>query len=197
VLLSCAAAGACARGGRPTLTLAGSTSVQPFAEKWVEAYGARHPEVAIEVQGGGSTTGARAALTGAVEIGMSSRPFTSEEIGRVVGAPVARDAIALVVHPANSVRDLGAVRQMVANDPGAVGYLSLGLADGSVKPLSLAGVVPSEASVDVGRYPLVRPLLFVVLPGATTTAARAFIDWITGPEGRALTRREGLSPPEV
>jgi phosphate transport system substrate-binding protein len=258
VLLSCAAAGACARGRRPGLTLAGSTSVQPFAEKWVEAYRARRPEVAIEVQGGGSTAGVQAALTGAAEIGMSSRPLASGEVGRVVGIPVARDAIVFVVHPANSVRDLtleqaraiysgeirswrslggpdraidvitreegsgtrgafealvmssrriasfalvqdstGAVRQMVASDPGALGYISLGLADASVKPLRLAGVVPSEANVDAGRYPLVRPFLFVVLPGVRTGAARAFMDWVTGPEGRALTRREGLLPPEA
>jgi phosphate transport system substrate-binding protein len=256
LLLACAAAGGCGRTTKQGLTLAGSTSVQPFAEKWAEAYRARHPKVNIEVQGGGSTAGVQAALTGAAEIGMSSRPLTGEEVSRMAAVPVARDAIAIVVHPRSPVGDLtleqvraiyageirswrtvggadrtidvitreegsgtrgafealvmggrrigsfalvqdsaGAVRQMVASDPAAVGYLSLGLVDDSVKSLRLAGVLPSEANIDAGRYSLVRPFLFVVLPGATTGPARDFIDWVTGPEGRALTRREGLLPP--
>jgi phosphate transport system substrate-binding protein len=88
----------------------------------------------------------------------------------------------------------GAVRQMVAADPAAIGYVSLGLVDASVKALSLAGVGPSEQAIEAGVYPLVRPFLFLVA-GEPRGDARAFIDWITGPEGSALTRREGLIPP--
>jgi phosphate transport system substrate-binding protein len=90
----------------------------------------------------------------------------------------------------------GAVRQMVASDPAAIGYVSLGLVDYSVKALKLEGVAPGEATIDAGLYPLVRPFLFVVLP-ETGGIARDFIDWITGPEGRDLTRREGLLPPRA
>ena len=83
---------------------------------------------------------------------------------------------------------------MVATDPAAVGYVSLGLVDASVRAVTLDGVAASEATIDAGRYPLVRPFLFVVTRGGRADA-RAFIDWITGPEGRELTRREGLLPP--
>jgi phosphate transport system substrate-binding protein len=58
----------------------------------------------------------------------------------------------------------------------------------------LQGVDATEANIDAGKYPLVRPFLFVV-PHPPLAEAQAFIDWVRGPEGRALTRREGLLPP--
>jgi len=248
-------AAACTGGTTRGLTLAGSTSVQPFAERWAEAYRARHPGAPIQIQGGGSTAGIQAALSGAADIGMSSRVLTDDEATRAASIVVARDGLAIVVHPTNPITDLtladvravyaaqtrtwdalgapraaitvitreegsgtrasfeelvmsggriaaralvqdstGAVRQMVAADPAAIGYLSLGLVDQSVKALSLAGVAPGEPAIDAGTYPLVRPFLFIVA-GEPRSEARAFIDWIMGPEGRALTRQDGLIPP--
>lgn len=90
----------------------------------------------------------------------------------------------------------GAVRQMVGSDPAAIGYISIGLVDASVKALRLNGVVGSEASIDAGEYPLVRPFLFV-LPRVRDPRAVEFLAWVTGPEGHALLRQEGLLPPTV
>jgi phosphate transport system substrate-binding protein len=83
---------------------------------------------------------------------------------------------------------------MVASDPAAIGYVSTGFVDGSVKALKLQGAEATESEIDRGRYPLVRPFLFVT-PAAPSATARDFIAWITGPAGRELTRREGLLPP--
>jgi phosphate transport system substrate-binding protein len=256
-LLVLAGGTACSRGAARGLTLAGSTSVQPFAEKWTDAYRARLPGPPIQVQGGGSTTGVQAALSGAAQIGMSSRALTAAEAARATPIMVARDGLAVVVHPENPIRALtlaevrsiyagdrrswqalggaaaqitvitredgsgtraafeelvmggrqiaaralvqdssGSVRQMVAADPAAIGYISLGLVDQTVRAVTLDGVAASEAAIDAGRYPLVRPFLFVIV-GDGRADARAFIDWVTGPEGRALTRREGLLPPRA
>ena len=245
----------CSRASKKGLTLAGSTSVQPFAEKWADAYQAQQPGVPIHVQGGGSTAGVQAAISGAAQIGMSSRPLTPDEASQVTSIRVARDGIAIVIHPTMPVSDLeldqvraiyageiknwrlaggrdspitvitreegsgtraafealvmggqhiaasalvqdstGAVRQMVASDPAAIGYVSIGLVDASIKALRLHGVEATEANIDLGKYPLVRPFLFVIAT-EPRGAAKDFIDWITGPEGRALTRREGLLPP--
>jgi phosphate transport system substrate-binding protein len=247
----------CNPRARRGLTLSGSTSLQPFAEKWADAYRARRPDLSISVQGGGSTAGIQAALSGAAEIGLSSRSLTPQEAREVVAIAVARDGIALVVHPKNPVSDLdldqvraiyagrirnwrqvggrnaaitvisredgsgtraafdtlalastpiaastlvqdstGSVRQMVASDAAAVGYISIGLIDTSVKALKVRGVEASEANIDAGAYPLVRPFLFI-FPAPPQGPARDFIDWILGPEGRELTRREGLLPPEL
>ncbi|MHB0878301.1 MAG: phosphate ABC transporter substrate-binding protein [Anaerolineae bacterium] len=90
------------------LVVAGSTSVQPFAELLAEQYARQHPgEPPINVQGGGSTAGIEAVQTSAADIGMSSRDLKDAE--RAVGLleqPIAYDAIAIVVHPSNPVRAL-------------------------------------------------------------------------------------------
>lgn len=245
----------CARAPRAQLTLAGSTSLQPLTERWADAYRARRPGVIISVQGGGSTAGVRAALSGAAQVGLSSRALTPAESRRLREVAVARDGIALVVHPQNPVRDLtlrqlralyagevrdwsslggrkasitaitreegsgtraafgalvmasqpissaalvqdsaGAVRQMVAGDPAGIGYISIGLVDSTVRAVRLDGVAASEASIDAGTYPLVRPFLFV-LPLSRDANADAFVAWVSGPEAQALLRLEGLLPP--
>lgn len=51
----------------------------------------------------------------------------------------------------------GAVVTAVADDPNAIGYISLGSLDDSVKALSVEGVVPSEATVQDGTYKIARP----------------------------------------
>lgn len=108
VLLSVFASG-CGRGqaqgAGPTITLAGSTSVQPFAESLAEEYMHKHPENSINVQGGGSSSGVRSAQSGAAEIGMLSRELKGEEksLKEIV---IAYDAIAVVVHPTNPLQEL-------------------------------------------------------------------------------------------
>ena len=88
-----------------TLTVAGSTSVQPFAEKLAETYMAAHPGLAINVQGGGSTAGVRAAETGAAQIGMSSRHLKDSEQA-LHQVTIALDGIAIIVNAANPVAGL-------------------------------------------------------------------------------------------
>lgn len=91
-----------AKGG--AITVAGSTSVQPFAEKWAEAWAARKGGQ-VNVQGGGSTAGVKAAQTGAAQIGTVSRDLKPDEKG-LKEIVVARDGIAVIVNPGNAVGDL-------------------------------------------------------------------------------------------
>ncbi|MEI8122867.1 MAG: substrate-binding domain-containing protein, partial [bacterium] len=56
---------------RETVTMAGSTAFQPFAEKLAENYMVSHPGVSITVQGGGSSLGIQSTLSGAAQIGMA------------------------------------------------------------------------------------------------------------------------------
>ena len=58
MLLVLLGAGGCKSSSQTTsrpLCVAGSTSVQPFAEKLAEVYMHRRPGVRIDVQGGGSS----------------------------------------------------------------------------------------------------------------------------------------------
>ncbi len=86
------------------ITVAGSTSVEPFAELLAEEYMMRHPS-RIYVQGGGSTAGIEAVITRAAKIGMSSRPLLGQE-KNLYSVTIAKDAIAIILHPKNPINDL-------------------------------------------------------------------------------------------
>ena len=61
----------------------------------------------------------------------------------------------------------GTVLSTVASDKNAIGYISLGSLNDSVKVISVDGVVPSEATVLDGTYKIQRP--FVVMTNANVT----------------------------
>jgi len=61
------------------IEIAGSTSVQPVAEKLAAEYMKKHPNVKINVQGGGSSVGIRTAQQGTADIGTSSRELKEDE----------------------------------------------------------------------------------------------------------------------
>lgn len=87
----------------------------------------------------------------------------------------------------------GAIRQIVAEDPNAIGYISLGIVDSTVKALQIDQVEPSVAHVEAGTYKLVRPFLFVWRKGATLTPlAQNFVDYVMGPEGQVELMKAGL-----
>jgi len=89
-----------------TLTIAGSTSVQPFSEVLAEKFMAANKGVQVNVQGGGSAVGIEAAISGAAQIGSSSRDLTADEKTKLKDTPIALDGIAIVVHPSNTVKAL-------------------------------------------------------------------------------------------
>lgn len=89
-----------------SLTLAGSTAFQSFAEKLAEQYMVIRPDVNITVQGGGSAVGVQAALSGAAQIGMADLVQLPPEASALTATVAARDGIAVVVHPSNPVANL-------------------------------------------------------------------------------------------
>lgn len=90
-----------------TLTIAGSTSVQPFSDVLAEEFMAQHKDVRINVQGGGSSVGIEAAVSGAANIGASSRALKAEEKAKgLVDTTIALDGISIVVNPGNTVTNL-------------------------------------------------------------------------------------------
>jgi phosphate transport system substrate-binding protein len=235
------------------ITVAGSTSVEPFAELLAEEYMSHRPESHIYVQGGGSTAGIEAAITRAANIGLSSRNLSGEEL-KLYAVTIAKDAIAIIVHPTNRIGNLpldqirevfsgeitnwkelggpnypidvvtreegsgtresfqkfvmgkedislgalvqdsnGAVRQVIASDPNAIGYISLGLVNDQVKAVKISGVEPSLANVNNGKYTLVRPFLFV-FNGEPTGEAKSFLEYVLSSPAQKLLLKEGLVP---
>jgi phosphate transport system substrate-binding protein len=238
------------------LIAAGSTSVQPFAEILAEEYMILHPDVSIDIQGGGSSAGVMATQSGTAAIGMSSRALKDDET-KLWSVEIARDGLAIIVHANNPVQNLtmdqvrdiyalkinnwsqvggrdakihiitreegsgtrsafeglvmskqqislraivqdsnGAVRQLVADDQNAIGYISLGLVNDKVKALLLGGVAPTIDNVINGSYGLSRPFLFLTLAPPTGQTAQ-FIDFVLSAQGQKILTAEGLIPSSV
>jgi phosphate transport system substrate-binding protein len=88
-----------------TITEAGSTSVQPLAEALATAFEQLHPKVTVNIGGGGSSVGVKSCADGTVDIGAASRELKMTETD-VIPIAIARDAVAIVVHPDNTIEDL-------------------------------------------------------------------------------------------
>ena len=96
-----------------TIQNTGSDTLVNLALAWAESYMGAHPEVRISVTGGGSGTGITALVNKTVDIANASRAMKKEEIDAAkkngfepIEHTVARDAIAVVVHPSNPVQGL-------------------------------------------------------------------------------------------
>lgn len=83
----------------------------------------------------------------------------------------------------------GAVRTAVAGDPNAVGFISMGSLDETVKALKVDGTEPTEASVLNGSYKISRPFNLLT-KGEPTDLSKAFIDWILSAEGQKIVGEE-------
>ena len=103
--------GICAESNR--LIIQGSTTVLPIAQKAAEVFMQKSPEANISVRGGGSGTGIAALIDGICDIADASRPMKKKEILKAkkkginpVPFVIAKDGIAVIVHPANPVSKL-------------------------------------------------------------------------------------------
>lgn len=95
------------------IVLKGSTTVLPIAQPCAEVFMDQNPDVDISVQGGGSGVGITSLIEGTCDIGNSSRPVKDEEIKKaqekgveIYTNIIARDAIAIIVNPANQIDGL-------------------------------------------------------------------------------------------
>ena len=102
-----------AAGAEQSIENKGSDTLVNLALAWAEAYMELDPDVRISVTGGGSGTGIAAMINGTVDLANASRAMKDEEIAAAeangispVEHVVARDAIAVVVHPSNPVDGL-------------------------------------------------------------------------------------------
>ena len=96
-----------------TIQNTGSDTLVNLALAWAENYMGAYPEVRVSVTGGGSGTGIAALINKTVDIANASRAMKKEEIAAAQKNgvdpkefTVARDAIAVVVHPSNPVQGL-------------------------------------------------------------------------------------------
>lgn len=91
--------------------------------------------------------------------------------------------------------DSQSVLRQVAEDPGALGFLSYSLArsaaeTGSVRILALDGVLPSVTTLAAGAYELQRPLLLVT-DGRPWGSVADFLSFTQGPAVQSAVERFG------
>jgi phosphate transport system substrate-binding protein len=98
-----------------------------------------------------------------------------------------------ITDKANFVPSNAAMKTAIANDPQGMGYISLGVADSSVKLLAIDGVSPSTENVKSGRYEIARGL-YLNTRGEPSPLAKAFISYMLSPEGQALVKKHGFLP---
>jgi phosphate transport system substrate-binding protein len=267
VVLCCVAALAFAGGGGQasggaagsyTVTVAGSTSVNPLMELLVAEYAKVRPNVKFNISATGSGDGIKSAVAGTCEIGMSSRELSPAEKGSgLEELTIAVDGIAVVVNKGSPVSNLnreqikdiytGKVRRweelgsaagsksggiaVVSREPGsgtrsafeellgfqdqlvngavefdgtgaikaelsrnadAIGYISLGSVDSTVKSISVDGVEASTANVVSGNYKIARPFILLT-KGSLNAEVKAFLDWIMGSDGQKIVSTSWIS----
>lgn len=87
------------------LVIAGSGTMSPLVRAIADRYREQHPDVAIDIRPLGSDRGLAALRAKQADIAMFSRPL-DESMTDLVGMPIARDGVSLVVHRDNPVRSL-------------------------------------------------------------------------------------------
>ena len=90
-----------------SITMAGSTSMEKYANALAEVFMEKYPNVSVQAEFTGSSAGVEAVLAGQCDIGNSSRNLKDEE--KEKGAAeniVAIDGIAVVTDPSNTAADL-------------------------------------------------------------------------------------------
>ena len=91
----------------------GSDTVLPVAQQTAERFMNQHPDARVTVTGGGTGVGISALMDNTTDIAMASRPIKFSEKMKIKEAGqdvdeiiVAYDALAVVVHPSNPVKQL-------------------------------------------------------------------------------------------
>ncbi len=95
------------------ITISGSTTVFPIAQKCAEIFMDANPEINISVRGGGSGVGIANIISGTVDIADASRAIKNKELKQAkenginpVGNVVAKDGLAIIVHPSNGMTNI-------------------------------------------------------------------------------------------
>ncbi|MCL1835023.1 MAG: substrate-binding domain-containing protein [Oscillospiraceae bacterium] len=88
------------------VVVTGSTTVQPIMQAAADYLIGKNTGLSISVAGGGSGTGKNDTKSGSNNIGMSSSAMSADDMRELDAFIVAKDAVAIIVHPSNPVKGL-------------------------------------------------------------------------------------------
>ena len=134
--------------------------------------------------GGGDSAGGEDITVVSREEGSGTRDAFTELTG------VLADDVDNTVDTAEISNSTSVVIQSVAGNSAAIGYISLGSLDDSVKAVQVDGVDATVENVTSGDYKLQRPFN-IVTNGEVSELAQDFINYIMSSDGQAIIEEEG------
>ena len=145
------------------------------ADTKTEATGASGPITVVSREGGSGTRGAFVEL-----FGVQQEDKDGEKI----------DMTTLDAKVTNST---SVMMTTVAGDVNAIGYISLGSLNDTVKAVKIDGTEPSAENVENESYKVVRPFNIAVKDDVSE-AAQDFINFIMSKQGQAVVEENGYIP---
>lgn len=99
---------------------------------------------------------------------------------------------------AQELDSTGGVLAKVAATPGSIGYVSLDVVDGTVSPVSLNGVAPTEENIVAGSYMLSRPFVMATMGtiNEQNEAVKTWFNYVQSDEGKTVITGLGLILPQ-
>lgn len=94
---------------------------------------------------------------------------------------------------ANFTNSTSVMISTVAGDEYAIGYVSLGSLNDTVKALKVDGAEATEANIKAGTYKVARPFN-IATKGDISEVAQDFIDYILSKEGQEVISKNGYIP---
>ena len=86
------------------------------------------------------------------------------------------------------------VMTTVAQDPSAIGYISLGSLNDTVKPVKVEGVEATEENIESGDYKISRPFNLAYKEEGLDEISKDFLDYCLSKEAQDLVKEEGYVP---
>jgi phosphate transport system substrate-binding protein len=170
------------------ISINGSTTVLPIAQKVAEAYMKEHPDVMISISGGGSGNGIKALIDKTTDIADSSRAIRPEEAeqAKAKGANpvefiVAYDCIVPIVHADNPLKSI-TMDQLKAIYKGEIkNWKEIGGAD---KPIVIISRDTSSGTYEVWEEKVMKKER--VFPGALLQASNGAIVQVVSKNPNAI-----------
>lgn len=141
--------------------------------------------------GGGSSAGGDAITVMSREDGSGTRGAFIELFG--IEEEQNGEKVDMTTDEASITNSTSVMMSSVAQDANAIGYISLGSLNDTVKAVKIDGAEASVDNVKAGSYKVVRPFN-IVLGEKTSDAAQDFINYMMSAEGQAIVEENGYIP---
>ncbi|MBT3319983.1 MAG: phosphate ABC transporter substrate-binding protein [Clostridia bacterium] len=98
----------------------------------------------------------------------------------------------LITSEALEANSNGALKTNVSTKEGAIGYVSMGTIDDTIKAVSIGGVQATAGNVIDGTYTLYRPFLMLT-SGQPNAITRAFLEFVKSEAGQEIASQDYIS----